>query len=141
MPAWVKDEARWSRAKAAAAKSKGKSVESLHDDDFALANYIYHKMGKTEEDVKRSDELKKGLLGGLGGGFGMAGGGMGLGLTGKSGMGGIKITQTNVKLPKPKKPVGAMSKPSLFYKTEGCDDLKHPTLLKFRDFFDKKHKS
>jgi hypothetical protein len=140
MPGFVKtpkDEARWAKAKEAAAKTTEHGSEGF----WKLSNYIFHKMDKSEESQKFADELKKGLLGGLGGGMGMAGGGMGLGLTGKSGMGGIKIAQTNVKLPKPKKPAGAMSKPSLFYKTEPCDDLKHPTLLKFRDFFSKKHKT
>lgn len=66
MPGFIKtkgQEARWQVAKKAAAKSKGKSSEELKGDDFALVNYIYHKMGKNEEDVKKAEELKKALIG------------------------------------------------------------------------------
>jgi hypothetical protein len=140
MPGFVKtpkDEARWSKAKEAAAKTTEHGSEGF----WKLSNFIFHKMDKSEESQKIAEELKKGLMG-LGGGMGMAGGGMGLGMTGKSGMGGVKIAQTSVKMAKPKKPAGAMSKPSLFYKNESLswDDLKHPTLCKLSDFILKKHK-
>jgi hypothetical protein len=65
MPHFVKtkhDEKRWSAAKQAAAKSKGKSAQDLHDEDFKLVNYIYHKMGKSEQDIDIADKLKKELL-------------------------------------------------------------------------------
>lgn len=50
MPGFVKtpkDEARWSKAKEAA----GKQTKSGSESYWKLSNYIYHKMGKTEEDV------------------------------------------------------------------------------------------
>ena len=65
MPGFIKtkgQEERWQAAKRAAAKSKNKSAEDLKGDDFALVNYIYHKMGKTEEDIKKAEELKKTLI-------------------------------------------------------------------------------
>lgn len=66
MPGFIKtksQEARWQAARKAAAKSKGKSSEELKGDDFALVNYIYHKMGKTEEDIEKAEEFKKTLIG------------------------------------------------------------------------------
>jgi len=56
MPGFVKtpkDEARWERAKEAAGKSTSKDSKSY----WKLSNYIYHKMGKTEEDLKESEAL------------------------------------------------------------------------------------
>lgn len=57
MPGFVKtprDEARWEKAKEAAGKQTDKGSESY----WKLSNYIYHKMGKTEEDqaLQKSDE-------------------------------------------------------------------------------------
>jgi len=52
MPGFVKtpkDEARWSKAKNAAKRSKGKDEASFQDQDWALVNHIYHQMGKAEE--------------------------------------------------------------------------------------------
>lgn len=47
MPAWVKDEGAWKKAKAAAAESKGKSVEDLGEGDWGLVTHIYQQMTKT----------------------------------------------------------------------------------------------
>lgn len=55
MPGFVKtpkDEAKWSKAKAAAKKSKKKDESSFTDQDWALVNYIYHQMGKSVEFAK-----------------------------------------------------------------------------------------
>ena len=60
MPGFVKtpkDEARWAKAKEAAGKSTEKDSESY----WKLSNYIYHKMGKTEEDQKMADLAKADL--------------------------------------------------------------------------------
>lgn len=57
MPGFVKtpkDEARWAKAKEAAGKQTDKDSESY----WKLSNYIYHKMGKTEEDAKIADIYK-----------------------------------------------------------------------------------
>lgn len=51
MPAFIKthkDEERWAKAKKAVAKERGKEEGSFHDGDWALTNYIYHKMSKNE---------------------------------------------------------------------------------------------
>lgn len=128
MPGFVKtpkQEKRWSAAKTAAAKSKGKSVNDLHDDDYALANYIYHKMGKTEEDVQKAEEFKKSIL-----------------KMSTSVPNPAKVGSTSVKMPKSKKMADPFGKPSLFFKTEAEEfsSVKHPTLCKLRDFLQKKHK-
>lgn len=60
MPGFVKtpkDEARWERAKEAAGKSTAKDSKSY----WKLSNYIYHKMGKTEEDLKECDAMWSGM--------------------------------------------------------------------------------
>lgn len=60
MPGFIhtpKDEARWSRAKEAAGKSTKKDSESY----WKLSNYIYHKMGKTEEDARLAQLAYEGL--------------------------------------------------------------------------------
>ena len=129
MPGFVKtpkDEKRWAAAKTATAKTKNKSVEDLHDDDFALANYIYHKMGKTEEDVQKAEELLKTMLK----------------IPSTSVPNPNKAGSTAVKMPKSKKMPDAFGKPSLFFKSEAeeFDYVKHPTLCKLREFILKKHK-
>lgn len=57
MPGFVKtpkDEARWAKAKEAASKETEHGSESF----WKLSNYIYHKMGKTEEDQKMAELYK-----------------------------------------------------------------------------------
>lgn len=57
MPNFVKtprDEARWKKAKEAA----GKETEVGSESYYKLSNYIYHKMGKTEEDQKMAELYK-----------------------------------------------------------------------------------
>ena len=52
MPNFIKtpaDEARWSKAKAAASKSKNKGEQSFDDQDWALVNHIYHQMDKCDD--------------------------------------------------------------------------------------------
>jgi rubrerythrin len=61
MPGFIKtpkDEAKWEKAKKAAAKS----TKHGSDGFWALSNYIYHKMGKTEEDTQQAQFYKKELL-------------------------------------------------------------------------------
>jgi hypothetical protein len=75
MPGFVKtpeQEARWSKAKAAAAKE----TEVNSENYWKLSNFLFHRMGKTEEDKKNAElakvELKKfGMGGGIGGGISM----------------------------------------------------------------------
>jgi|GEM_PF-4972970 len=60
MPAFIRnksDEARWSKAKAAASKSKKKEESSFTDQDWALTNHIYHQMTKNEEFEKKLQEV------------------------------------------------------------------------------------
>jgi len=58
MPAWVHDEARWSKAK----EASGKQTEKDSDSYYKLANYIYHKMGKSEESELLAKIFKKELV-------------------------------------------------------------------------------
>lgn len=132
MPGFVKtpkDEKRWSAAKSAAAKSKGKAATDLKDDDFALANYIYHKMGKTEEDEQIAQELKKGLLK------------VSTSVPSTKVPNPSKVGSTAVKMPKSKKMADPFGKPSLFFKTEieEFHEVKHPSLCKLRDFLKNTH--
>lgn len=46
----------------------------------------------------------------------------------------MKMGSTAVKMPKPKKLAGALDKPSLFFKNEDFDTIKHPSVRKLRDF-------
>jgi hypothetical protein len=62
MPAFVRtkaDEERWGRAKRAAGKQTSHGSEGF----WKLTNYIYHKMGKSQEDMDKAEfykaELKK----------------------------------------------------------------------------------
>lgn len=109
MPAFVKtksDESRWAKAKEAAGKSTAKDSENY----WRLSNYIYHKMGKTEEDIKMATELEKGLLKPM------------------------KMASTSVKTPKSKKLPGPFDKPSIFFKNEDLNNIKHPSVQKLWDF-------
>ena len=115
MPAFVHDEKRWERAKEAA----GKQTSKDSDGYWALSNYIYHKMGKTEEDQQLAKQYKSEFY--------------------KTAFGGMMqlstAMKTSVKIPKQKSMPGAFAKPSVFYKTEElCVEPKHPTLQKLRDF-------
>ena len=42
-----RDEAKWARAKAAVAKSKGKAESAFTDRDWGLVQKIYQEMGGT----------------------------------------------------------------------------------------------
>lgn len=60
MPGFIrnkKDEARWSKAKKAAEKSKNKDEKSFSDTDWALVNHIYHQMSKSQ-DLNSLEQLK-----------------------------------------------------------------------------------
>jgi hypothetical protein len=65
MPNFVrtdKDEAEWSKAKSAAAESKGKSEGEFTDQDWTLANHIYHQIKKAVDiavDLDDSESLAK----------------------------------------------------------------------------------
>lgn len=59
MPGFIKtpkDEAEWVKAKIATAKSKKKDESSFTDQDWALANHIYHEMGKSIEFAKHIED-------------------------------------------------------------------------------------
>ena len=66
MPGFVKtphDEAKWSKAKEAA----GKETEKGSEGYWKLSNYIFHKMGKTEDSRKtaaffKNELIKQGLV-------------------------------------------------------------------------------
>jgi hypothetical protein len=60
MPGFVKtpkDEAKWSKAKEAAGKSTSKGSKGY----WALSNYIFHKMGKSEDSAKMAKMFKNEL--------------------------------------------------------------------------------
>lgn len=62
MPAFVRtqrDEAKWSKAKEAAKRSKKKDESSFQDQDWALVNHIYHQMEKSEQLSESIVELLK----------------------------------------------------------------------------------
>jgi len=152
MPAFVKtkaDESRWSKAKEAA----GKETEKGSEGYWKLANYIFHKMGKTEQDSKNAElakvELKKfGMGGGIGGGISMNIGNMNPGAAGKTtetigggviGKGGSNPMKAGTggnaaKTPKAKKPADPFGKPSLFFKNEDSSSKKHSSVRKLKNF-------
>lgn len=155
MPGFVKtpkDEARWAKAKEAA----GKETEKGSEGYWKLSNYIFHKMGKTEEDKKNAqlakEELFKfGMGGGFGGGFSMNVGiknpgasgktteSIGGGVIGKGGSNPMKAgTGGNAaKTPKAKKPADPFGKPSLFFKNEDSRDKKQSSISKLKTFLEK----
>lgn len=54
MPGFVKtakDEKKWKRAKQAVASSRKKSESEFDDQDWGLANKIFHKMKKSLSDA------------------------------------------------------------------------------------------
>src|ERR1700687_1795775 len=115
MPGFVKtpkDEVRWSRAK----KAAGKTVTEDSDSYWKLSNFIYHKMGITEEDIKLAEEFKKSLL---------------------------SIPNASVpnamKMPKAKAMPTALDKPSKFFKNEGFGDKKQSSIEKLKLFLEKQH--
>jgi hypothetical protein len=124
MPGFVKtpkDEARWAKAKEAAGKQTEKDSESY----WKLANYIFHKMGKTEEDVQKAEALEK-QFGGM------------LQMSMKTSIPNpSKVGSVAVKMPKAKKPASPFAKPSLFFKTEDFEGIKHPSVEKLRAFLEK----
>ena len=64
MPGFVKtpkDEARWEKAKQATSRSKDKSKGDFTDRDWALTNYIYHRMSKNQKDQEYADLIKSDL--------------------------------------------------------------------------------
>lgn len=131
MPGFVKtkkDEKRWSEAKRAVSSSKKKDEGSFEDRDWALTNYIYHKMGKSDEDQKVAEELKKAF--------------MGLPMPKTPKTPGAPpspakpTTSTAVKMPKSKKLPDATDKPSIFFKNEQNFEPKHTTLRNLKTFLD-----
>lgn len=108
MPGFVKnpkDESRWERAKKAAQKTTSEGSDSF----YALSNFIYHKMGKTEEDMQKAEEFKKSLL----------------------------TIPKATKMPKQKSMPKATDKPSLFFKKEDFDNIKRPSIENLRGFLEK----
>jgi hypothetical protein len=110
MPGFVKtpkDEARWAKAKEAAGKEAGKGTDSY----WRLSNYIFHKMGKTEQDVKIAKELEKSLL--------------------------KPSIPSAMKMPKAKSMPKPGDKPSLFYKKEDFENVKQPSIENLRVFLER----
>ena len=123
MPGFIhseKDEARWDRAKKAASKSLKEGSDSF----WALSNYIYHKMGKSQEDIEKAEHFKKTL-------FGLSNSGIAVSEKAPS----LHIPYA-MKMPKPKKMPSATAKPSVFFKKEDFDNVKHPSTCKLRDFLE-----
>ena len=123
MPGFVKtpkDEAKWSKAKAAASKSTKEGSESY----WKLANYIFHK----GEDMEKAE----GILSPPGAPKVGSGTTPGSAATAVKSPG--KTGEISVKMPKAKKLADGFGKPSLFFKSEDFNDVKHPTICKLRDF-------
>jgi hypothetical protein len=128
MPGFVKtpkDEARWGQAKEAVARSKGKGEKEFGDRDFALANYIYHKMGKSKDDVKKAEELRKALI--------APPAKPKTSIPSTSVPNPAKVGQTGVRSPKQKSMPGPDAKPSVFFKSEGA---LHPNIENLRAFIE-----
>jgi hypothetical protein len=123
MPGFVRtkaDEAKWKRAKDAAAKQTERGSEGF----WKLSNYIFHKTEGNHEvaDFWKGELLKFGGMGQLSLGEG--------------------AQKPSVKIPRQKSMPGPDAKPSVFFKTEElCAPVKHPTLQKLSDFMMKKHKA
>jgi hypothetical protein len=99
MPGFVKspkDEARWEKSKSAAAKRTKEGSDSY----WKLSNYIFHRMGKTEEDQRLAEYYKTELL------------------KAPSISAPMKTGSVAVKMPKAKKPPDPFGKPSLYFKSE-----------------------
>jgi hypothetical protein len=128
MPGFIKtpkDEARWKKAKDAASKETKEGSEGF----WKLSNYIYHKMGKTEEEVQKAEEFKQSLLK------------ISTSVPTASVPNPSKVGSTAVKMPKASKQPDPFGKPSLFFKNEDkeFDKVKHPSVQKLRDFLKKVH--
>lgn len=121
MPAFIKtpaDEKKWNAIKHSVAKQRGKSIEDFTDRDWATVNAAWHK--SEYEDIKKSL-------------FGLSNSGMAMKET--------KIPSAT-KMPKPKSMLKATDKPSKFFKSEAEEfsHVKHPSLMKLKDFLSKRHK-
>jgi hypothetical protein len=137
MPGFIhtkRDEARWGKAKKAAGKTAKEGSESY----WKLSNYIYHKMGKTEEDQVKAEFYKNELME-----KSLAIPSISAGLKPMSTKvpNPSKVGSTAVKSPKSKKMPDPFGKPSLFFKSEAeeFEHVKHPTLMKLKDFLNRKN--
>jgi hypothetical protein len=146
MPAFIhtkSDESRWEKAKKAASKSTTHGTDSF----WALSNYIYHRMGKSQEsqqiaaDMKKSFvkesrmDIKKSL-------FGLPNSELSVSQKLPKAPGSPSINMTSaMKMPKAKKMPDAMDKPSKFFKNETAGEPKHPSICKLKDFLNKKRKT
>ena len=115
-------ENAWNKAKEAAAKSKGKGVSDLKDDDWGLVMHIYQKVTKSEElpELAKSELMK--AIGSLAPKMPMI----------KAPM---KVGSTAVKTPKSKMMPSPFAKPSVFFKSE---DIKNPRLKQLGQFVESK---
>jgi len=121
MPGFVNSpekEKRWSKAK----KAAGKETKDGSEGFYKLSNYIFHKMGKTEEDMFMAEKWKSELLKSLGS---LPSDPMKVG------------TQATVKMPKAKKPADGFGPPSKFFKSEELQQIKKPSVKKLQDFLEK----
>ena len=120
MPGFVKtpkDERRWAKAKEAAGKQTSEGSEGY----WKLSNYIYHKMGKSQEDQRLAELYKADLL--------KFGGMMQLGEKPAKTSARMTAVKNTKKMP------GAFDKPSKFFKSEeAVAQPKHPSVQKLRDF-------
>lgn len=120
-----KDPTRWEKAKKAVERSKGKKEADFGDREFKLTSYVYHKMGKSQEDIQKAEELRKALIAPPKPTTSLAGPGN----TATSVPNPAKTGQTGVRTPKSKKLGSPFGKMSLINKSEV-----HPTVRKLSDF-------
>jgi len=116
MPGFIKtpaDEKKWQAIKHSVAKQRGKSVEDFTDRDWATVNAAWH---KSEGNLDKFEEILKSLTS-------------------------VPRISSGMKMPKPKSMPQALDKPSKFFKseTEEFEHMKHPTLMKLRDFLKHTH--
>lgn len=149
MPGFVKtpkDEARWSKAKEAA----GKTTQTGSEGYWKLSNYIFHRMGKSEEDQKKAEMYKKELLGQSEKEFQKSMKMSGLKPTAITPVPGVVSPANNntgspnkvgsqavVKAPKAKKMGQATDKPSVFYKSEQNQSFKKQSIKTLHEFLTK----
>jgi hypothetical protein len=121
-------EVAWKAAKEAAAKSKGKSVSDLQDNDWGLVMHIFQNATKSEElpdfikeELAKIEGMKMTLQ-------------KPLSIKDPS-----KIGKVGIRTPKAKSAPDAFDKPSNFFKKEDFENIKNKNLEEFRKFLEIVH--
>lgn len=121
MPGFIKtpaDEKKWNAIKHSVAKQRGKNVADFTDRDWATVNAAWH---KSEGNLEKAEELIKAIN---------------TKIPSTSIPNPSKVGSTSVRMPKPAKQPDPFGKPSLFFKKEDFDSVKHPSIEKLRVFLE-----